>query len=130
MRALGGFMSHPSPLKKLTQTNAIAIAALVSMLAAPTRLAAQQTSPPAQAPVQTGAGKQEPERGFVKALVFNLGDDLKHIPRKNSLYWVGAGAALALAVHPADDDLNARLAGSGFADKVFKPGKYVGSFPF
>ncbi|MEP6916139.1 MAG: hypothetical protein ABJC89_10860, partial [Acidobacteriota bacterium] len=101
------------------------MALVLSTLGAPVVAAAQQASPapPAQ------AAKQEPERGFFKALFVNLGDDLKHIPRKNSLYWVAAGAGLAAAVHPIDDDLNAHLSGS-FSDKFFKPGKVVGSFPF
>src|SRR6185436_13785268 len=102
----------------------------IAMLIAPTRLAAQEAAPPSTTPVQAGVGKEEPERGFFKALVFNLGDDVKHIPRKNSLYWVAAGAALALAIHPLDDDINAHLQGSDFADRAFKPGRYIGSFPF
>jgi membrane-associated phospholipid phosphatase len=111
---------------------AAAIAVVLSILAAPAGVSAQQASPQATAPAAPAAQappKQEPERGFVKTLFVNLGDDLKHIPRKNSLYWVAAGTGLALAVHPIDDDLNAHLAGS-FSDKFFKPGKVIGSFPF
>jgi membrane-associated phospholipid phosphatase len=69
----------------------------------------------------------KPTRGFVSALVHNLGDDVKHIPRRNSLYWWGGGAALALAIHPADKDINSRLVGSGAADKLFTPGHIIGS---
>jgi membrane-associated phospholipid phosphatase len=44
------------------------------------------------------------------------------------VYWLAAGSALALAVHPIDDDLNGHLAGD-FSGKFFRPGKYVGEFP-
>jgi membrane-associated phospholipid phosphatase len=108
-----------------------AIAVFLAALAGQAPLAAQQAPPPAEpgtTAVQAGAGKTE--RGFVKSLFVNLGDDLKHVPRRNSVYWLAAGSALALAVHPADDSINARLAGSSVADAAFKPGKYIGSFPF
>jgi membrane-associated phospholipid phosphatase len=71
----------------------------------------------------------KPTRGFFSALAHNMGDDLKHIPRRNSLYWLAAGSAATAAIHPADDYLNAHLAGSDFADAFFVPGKYIGSFP-
>lgn len=122
-------MSNPSFFKRVQSTNAIV--AILFTLAAPTHLSAQQTTPPTGTEaVQAGAGKKAPNRGFFKALFYNLGDDVKHIPRKNSLYWLAAGSGLALAVHPKDDEINDRLVGSGFADKAFKPGKYIGSFPF
>ena len=111
---------------------AATVAVVLSILAAPVSAAAQQVSLQAASltpPAAQGPAKQEPEHGFVKTLFVNLGDDLKHIPRKNSLYWVAAGAGLALAVHPIDDDLNAHLSGS-FSDQFFKPGKIIGSFPF
>jgi membrane-associated phospholipid phosphatase len=116
----------------MSRQAAAAMAIVLSILALPIRASAQQVG--VQASVPTGAAaqapaKQEPERGFFKVLFVNLGDDLKHIPRKNSLYWVAAGAGLALAVHPIDDDLNAHLSGS-FSDKFFAPGKVIGSFPF
>jgi hypothetical protein len=82
-------------------------------------------------PKQVAAGEEsnKPGRGFARALFHNLGDDLKHIPRRNSLYWLGAGAAMSAAIHPADDYINEHLAGSEFADTFFAPGKYIGSFP-
>jgi membrane-associated phospholipid phosphatase len=110
---------------------AAAAAVVLTILAAPVSAAAQQASLQAPAPAAPAApAKPDPEEhGFVKGLFVNLGDDLKHVPRKNSLYWVAAGTALGLAVHPIDDDLNAHLAG-GFSDKFFAPGKVIGSFPF
>jgi membrane-associated phospholipid phosphatase len=82
---------------------------------------------PEQVAVGEESGKSN--RGFARALFHNLADDLKHIPRRNSLYWLGAGAAMSAAIHPADDYINEHLAGSDFADTFFAPGKYIGSFP-
>jgi len=39
---------------------------------------------------------------------------------------LGVGGAAALAVHPADKSLNAHLVSSSAADKIWKPGNYVG----
>lgn len=71
----------------------------------------------------------KPARRFFPALFSNLGEDIKHIPRRNSLYWLAAGSALALAVHPADEYINEHLRGSDFAATFFAPGKYIGSLP-
>jgi hypothetical protein len=77
--------------------------------------------------VAAAEAQTKPSRSFFPALVHNLGDDVKHIPRKNSLYWVAAGGALALAVHPKDDEINSRMSDSDTARSIFKPGKYLGS---
>jgi hypothetical protein len=120
-----------------------AIGVLVISLLCPLPSGANASGPPVeQAPAasttqQTAAGdkaagdkaSQKPTRGFFKALVHNLGEDVKHIPRRNSLYWLAAGSAMTAAIHPADDYINERLAGSGFAESFFKPGKYIGAFP-
>ncbi|MEO7274967.1 MAG: phosphatase PAP2 family protein [Vicinamibacterales bacterium] len=111
---------------------AAALAVTLSIWVVPATGTAQEVSAQATAPAPPAAqapAAPAPEQGFFKSLFVNLGDDVKHIPRKNSLYWVAAGAGLALAVHPIDEDLNAHLSGS-FSDKFFKPGKVIGSFPF
>lgn len=69
----------------------------------------------------------KPTRGFVSALGHNLVDDLKHIPRRNTAYWLAGGTALAFAVHPEDGKINRRLLGNSTADAIFKPGKYIGN---
>jgi membrane-associated phospholipid phosphatase len=109
----------------------VVFAALLS-----TPLAAQEASPSPQSPpadegqkVAQAEEATKPPRRFISALFHNLGDDIKHIPRQNSVYWLAAGSALALAVHPLDDDINRRLRGSDVADALFVPGKYVGYFP-
>src|SRR6266540_104181 len=120
----------------------IAIFLLVTLLAAPAGAAAQQaaqsdqqTQPPATPPPDTGqkvAAAEEqtkPTRRFFSALFHNLADDMKHIPRKNSLYWLGGGGALALLVHQRDEKINNSLSNSEGAKTFFTAGKYAGSFP-
>jgi membrane-associated phospholipid phosphatase len=79
-----------------------------------------------QPPAVVGETGTKPVRGFGSALIHNLGDDLKHMPRKNSLYWLGAGSALALAIHPEDRKINSRLASTSSLDAVWKPGSVIG----
>jgi membrane-associated phospholipid phosphatase len=66
---------------------------------------------------------------FFHDMFTGMGESIRHIPRKNSLYWLGAGAGLALAVHSEDREINDKLKGSAFADTAFRPGKYIGSLP-
>jgi membrane-associated phospholipid phosphatase len=86
-----------------------------------------QTSPEQKPPAAVGEEGKKPTRGFASALGHNLVDDVKHIPRRNSLYWLGGGTALAFAVHPEDGKINRRLLGNSTADTLFKPGKYIGN---
>src|SRR5262245_36986183 len=81
---------------------------------------------PTQPPTAGGEEGHKPTRSFPSALVHNLGDDLKHLPRWNSVYWLAAGGAGALAIHPLDDEINEHLEG---ADAFFVAGKYVGATP-
>lgn len=121
---------------------AIALILLAAWLVAPPGVSAQQadqrpesTQKPSAPPQGTGqkvAAAEEPAkptRSFFPSLFHNLGDDVKHIPRKNTLYWLAGGGALALAVHPLDDNINNRLSNSDGAKTFFKAGKYLGSFP-
>jgi membrane-associated phospholipid phosphatase len=79
-------------------------------------------------PAAVGEQGTKPTRGFLSALVHNLGDDVKHMPRRNSVYWLAGGGALALAVHPLDDDINAHLVNRN-NDGLWKPGHIIGSTP-
>jgi len=94
-----------------------------------------QTSTPSTPQEGTGqkvaAGEEpaKPTRKFIPALFHNLGDDVKHIPRKNTIYWLAWGTAASLAIHPADDWVNNHLSTSESAKDVFVLGKYIGSFP-
>lgn len=48
-------------------------------------------------------------------LITDIGKDFAHFPSPDMLVWLGTGGALALASHPLDDDVNARLASVTFA---------------
>jgi membrane-associated phospholipid phosphatase len=67
-----------------------------------------------------------PRHTGIKALLKELVVDVKNLPSRENLLWVGVGSGLALAVHPFDDDVNRKLTGSNTADKVFKPGEILG----
>ena len=62
---------------------------------------------------------------MVKGLVI----DFKYLPSKENLMWAGIGGGLALAVHPADDNVNEALVGSDFAHNFFKAGEVLGELP-
>ena len=70
-----------------------------------------------------------PRHTGIKAMIKDLGQDLIHLPSKENLFWAGVGGGLALAVHPADDNVNESLVNSDFAHDFFLPGKYIGSLP-
>jgi membrane-associated phospholipid phosphatase len=77
--------------------------------------------------VAAGEEATKPDRGFLSTLGHNLVDDVKHIPRRNSVYWLAAGGALALAIHPEDGKINRHLIGNPTVDNLFKPGKWIGN---
>lgn len=78
---------------------------------------AQQPAPPEPTPRHTG----------FKAMFVQLGQDFKYLPSKENAFWAAGGGALALAVHPLDDNVNAYFldAGSGVKN-FFKPGAVLG----
>jgi hypothetical protein len=67
-----------------------------------------------------------PEHTGTHALVRDLGADVTHLPSKENLFWAAVGGGLALAVHPADDNVNRSMVDSNFAHNFFKPGAYLG----
>jgi membrane-associated phospholipid phosphatase len=83
----------------------------------------QDQHPP---PPQTAAAGEEaakPTRGFFSSLGHNLADDLRHIPRRNSAYWLAGGIGLAAAVHPIDHSFNQHLVGH---TNYFVAGEQIG----
>lgn len=78
-------------------------------------------------PAAVGEAGTKPTRGFFSALGHSLVDDVTHIPRRNSAYWLAGGTALALAIHPEDGKINRRFLGSSTIDTLFKPGKFIGN---
>ena len=106
--------------------------ALIAVFALlPTGAFAQNPPPPPpdpqKPPAAVGEEGKKPTRNFASALVHNLGDDVKHLPRWNTVYWLAGGGAAALAIHPEDDEINRHFAGSGSTDKFWKPGQVIGN---
>jgi membrane-associated phospholipid phosphatase len=113
---------------------------------------AAQTQPPSQGSgeprpsspdPQTSGGGSKPEdqqaeaqkpptppHTGIRALAFNLVEDVKHLPAKQNLYLLGIGGALAGAAHPFDQTFNVKLRSHYDAvNTAFLPGKYVGNTP-
>jgi membrane-associated phospholipid phosphatase len=67
-----------------------------------------------------------PRHTGIKAMLKGLVTDVKNLPSRQNLFLVAVGSGLALAVHPADDNVNSHLVGRGWANKVFTPGKILG----
>jgi hypothetical protein len=110
-----------SPTVTLAQTP-------VQQLPQPVQALATQ-DPQQKPPAAVGEEGKKPTRGFLSSLGHNLKDDVRHLPRKNSVYFLAGGSAVALLVHPNDNKINRRLEGSGAAETFFKPGKIIGQTP-
>lgn len=98
----------------------------------PQDVTAQVTTPtpdPAPPPQQPAtADEPKPTRNFFSALVHNLGNDVRHMPRRNNVYWLAGGAGAALAVHPADESINEWFI-NDTPGGMWKPGHIIGSTP-
>ena len=67
-----------------------------------------------------------PRHTGIKAMVKGLIVDFKYLPSRENLLWTGIGGGLALAVHPADENVNRRVVGNQAAEKFFKAGEILG----
>lgn len=99
-----------------------------------------QSQPQTDADTQPSSDPQEqpsdakkpptPEHTGIRALFYNLGEDVKHLPAMQNAYIAMIGGALAIAAHPADQTVNAHLVSHYAAmNAAFAPGKYVGDTP-
>jgi membrane-associated phospholipid phosphatase len=71
----------------------------------------------------------EPAHTGFKALIFETASDFNAYPRRQSTWVIlGIGGAAAALAHPADNEVNSKLAGSDAAGKFFAAGKYIGSW--
>jgi membrane-associated phospholipid phosphatase len=90
-------------------------------------LAAATATAPLEQVVQQPAGPPPtPRHTGLRALVRNLASDVRHLPSKQNLFWVGVGGSLALTAHPFDDNVHDGVVGDPFAESFFKPGRVLG----
>jgi membrane-associated phospholipid phosphatase len=69
----------------------------------------------------------EPRHTGFAALIRTTGSDFVAFPKRKSTWAIlGIGAAAALAVHPADDDINEWAQDADGLRNFLKPGKYLG----
>jgi membrane-associated phospholipid phosphatase len=118
-----------APVARRHRSRASVLAFLVVLAVTNSTSAAGQTPPgdPHANPKAVADAAADQPKSFVGTLFRNMADDIKHLPRRNSVYWLAGGAALALAAHPYDKTVNARLLGSDVADSLFLPGHIVGA---
>jgi len=93
----------------------------------------QSAEPQPPSPQEQKAEAKEPptpEHTGIRALFGDLVEDVKKLPAMQNVYLAGIGGGLALAAHPADQTLNARLISHyDTVNAAFAPGKYVGDTP-
>jgi membrane-associated phospholipid phosphatase len=111
------------PLTDASAAPSSRMPALTNPLFAPTADFEQIVVQPPTGPPPT------PRHTGIKALAKGLVINFKYLPSRENLMWAGIGGGLALAVHPADDNLNRALVGNDFAEKFFKAGEVLGELP-
>lgn len=79
----------------------------------------------APAAAQDSDSPANPRRPFWR-LFTDIATDFKHLPSRDTLVWLSIGGATALAAHPLDDDVNARLGGDPWVEDLFAPGAIAG----
>lgn len=115
------------------------VTTLVAVFSAPTvSLSAQSADQAPATPAAPPSPTQEKQNDTVPpithtgwgSLAKDSAQDFLAFPKRKST-WVllGAGALAALAIHPADDYIEEHIVGNDTADKIFKPGRYIGSAP-
>jgi PAP2 superfamily len=117
--------------KSVAVTSVLLACALTTSLRAEDPPASEEPSPFTFAQVigQPAGPPPTPRHTGIKAMAKDLVDDFKHLPSKENLFWAGFSGGLALAVHPADDNVNEAMVNSDFANDFFKLGAVLGEFP-
>jgi membrane-associated phospholipid phosphatase len=70
-----------------------------------------------------------PRHTGIKAMVKALVVDVKHLPSRQNLFWVGIGSGLALGAHPLDDNVQRYMVDNDTAKNIFKAGSVLGQTP-
>ena len=112
------------------------LTACVPALAQTAPLASSATVPSTTTPSTTASLQLAlPDENHIRGVIF--GDvigrtigDFKRLPSRDTLTWLGVGAAIALAAHPADRSTSASLAGSQALDNTLEAGETIGGAIF
>jgi hypothetical protein len=79
-----------------------------------------------QKPPPRSAKRPRSRRAISSALVHNLGDDVKHLPRLNTVYWLAAAArGRSRSIRPTTTSTALRR--HGRPTTFLKPGQYIGN---
>jgi membrane-associated phospholipid phosphatase len=85
------------------------------------------SSPTAQEPVNPSDPESPANpRRPVWAVFKDIGRDFSHLATLDSATVLALGGVAAVAVHPLDEEVNGRLAGDGWVEDAFAPGKILG----
>ena len=93
------------------------------------QVAANNAEDPNDKPSEEKKPPTPPHTGIV-ALLDGLRRDFAHIPTTKNLYVALGGGAMALAVHPVDQDFNVHLRSHyTLVNDIYAPAKYYGNTP-
>ena len=118
----------PRPAIFSRRATPLVLAVLLTAAAATARAEdppAASTPPPSTEASTPPAGPPPPHTG-VKATLRAIPGDFAHLPSRHTAAVLAGGGALALVAHRYDQDVNAHLQGSSFANGFFAPGKVIG----
>ena len=118
----------PSPLCAQEETHAPGdVESLADRVPGILQSAASSASVQLEQVVQQPAGPPPtPRHTGLRPLLRNLASDVRHLPSKQNLFWVGVGGGLALIAHPFDQEVHDGVVGNHFAETFFKPGQVFG----
>jgi membrane-associated phospholipid phosphatase len=112
--------------------SSIGVALAVMITSGPAMAQTPESPTPDPAPdAQAQNVHPEPAHTGWATLLKDTGRDFASFPRRRST-WVllAAGGGLALAAHSADDYVERHIVGNTTANRIFKPGKVIGSTYF
>jgi undecaprenyl-diphosphatase len=87
----------------------------------------QAPEPPSDKPASVPPVGPPPPHTGIKATLKAIPSDFAHLATGTNLGILGIGGVIALAVHPADAEINDRLAGGSGTRSFFYPGKLLGN---
>jgi hypothetical protein len=100
--------------------------AQTELIAARPITAAPVTLSPSPASLTTAEAADTSEHTSFADLFRHVGHDFRAFPSRDNLLWLGAGAALSAAGHPADRSVSHSLSSAATVEEALDPGTTVG----